>query len=115
MTARNLPTICAGLGVLAGLGCAVPAPAPVIESGRRIDHAVLEGLQRGVTTRAEAIALFGEPSTTSTSAEDGSITCSWDYVHKDAKGSTAIMTILKFGRDDTLLIKLVSQSSSSHQ
>ena len=48
----------------------------------------------------------------STSAADGGTTCSWDYVHSDGKGSTAIMTILKFGRDDTLQTKLVSQSSS---
>jgi outer membrane protein assembly factor BamE (lipoprotein component of BamABCDE complex) len=114
MTASNLLTASAGLAMLAVLGCAAPTAVPVVERGHLIDHALLEGLQRGVTTRTEAIALFGEPSTTSTSAEDGGTTCSWDYVHSDGKGSTAIMTILKFGRDDTLQIKLVSQSRQVH-
>jgi hypothetical protein len=95
------------LGILA---CAAPAAAPLVERGRRIDHAVLEGLQRGVATRTEAIALFGEP-TRSTRAGDGSTTCFWDYVHVEGKVSTAVMTILKFGPDDTLLVKLASQNS----
>ena len=101
----------AGLGLLAALACAAPAPVPTVERGRAIDKAVLDGFQRGVTTRAEALRLLGEPSTTTSNPEEGSTTCSWDYFHSDARGSTASMTILKFGRDDTLLIKMVSRSS----
>jgi hypothetical protein len=60
------------------------------------------------------VRLLGEPSTTTVNAADGSTTCCWDYVHSDAQGSTAIMTILKFGPDDLLQIKMVSQSSQKH-
>jgi len=115
MTAGNLMNTCAALGLTAVLaGCAAPAPMPVVDRGRKIDHAVLDGFQRGVTTRAEALAALGEPSSSSTSPEDGSTTCSWDYLHQDARVSIAIMTILKFGPDDKLQIKMVSQSSQSH-
>ncbi len=105
------PTACAGLGLLAAVGCAAPVPVAVVERGQRIDHAVLEGFKQGLTTRAEVIGQLGKPSTTSVNPEDGSVTCSWDYFHADGGGSIAIMTILKFGRDDTLQIKMVSQSS----
>lgn len=108
-------TVCAGFGLAAAwVGCAAPAAQPVIDRGRRIDRAVLDSFQRGVTTRAEALELLGEPSKTSTHPEDGSTTCSWDYLHQDARGSIAIMTILKFGPDDKLQIKMVSQSSQIH-
>jgi len=115
MTTPKLMNACMGLGLAAAwIGCAAPAALPTVERGRRIDRAVLDGLQRGVTTRSEAVELLGEPSTSKTSAEDGSTTCSWDYFHQDARGSTAIMTILTFGPDDRLQIKMVSQSSQSH-
>ena len=71
----------------------------------------LEGFQRGVTTRKQALEILGPPARTSTDAQDGSTTCSWDYVHVDAQGSTAILTTLKFGPDDRLQIKMVNQSS----
>jgi outer membrane protein assembly factor BamE (lipoprotein component of BamABCDE complex) len=110
----NVLTACAGLGLLAPwLGCAAPAPPQTIERGHRIDHATLEGFQRGVTTREEAIRILGEPSRTATGA-DGSTTCSWDYVHADAQGSTAILTLLKFGPDGRLLLKMTNQSSQRH-
>jgi outer membrane protein assembly factor BamE (lipoprotein component of BamABCDE complex) len=114
MSNRNFLTACAGLGLLAPwIGCAAPAVPQTVGRGRRIDHATLEGFQRGVTTRQEALRILGEPSKTSTTA-DGSTTCSWDYVHADAKGSTAIVTVLKFGPDDKLLLRMVNQSSQRH-
>jgi hypothetical protein len=85
-----------------------------VERGRRIDRATLETLQRGVTTRAEALERLGEPTTTVTDAGDGSVTGSWDFVHTDAHEATAIMTILKFGPDGRLLIKMVNQSTRKH-
>ena len=115
MTARNPLTVCAGLALAAvWVGCAAPAVQPVIDRGRKIDHAVLDGFLRGVTTRTEAIELLGEPSRTTTDAADGSTTCSWDYLHQDARVTIAILTILKFGPDDKLQIKMVSQNSQSH-
>jgi outer membrane protein assembly factor BamE (lipoprotein component of BamABCDE complex) len=108
------PIACTGLGLLAAVGCVAPAPVAIIDRGQRIDHAVLEGFKQGLTTRAEVLALLGKPSTTAVNPEDGSLTCSWDYFHSDGAGSVAIMTILKFGRDDTLQIKMVSQSSQLH-
>jgi outer membrane protein assembly factor BamE (lipoprotein component of BamABCDE complex) len=112
MSARHLLTTCAGLALLVPwTGCAAPRPAETIERGRRIDRAVLDGFQRGVTTRQEVLDLLGEPTATARSAGDGSVTCSWDYVHEDAHGSIAIMTILTFGADDKLQVKMVSQSS----
>jgi outer membrane protein assembly factor BamE (lipoprotein component of BamABCDE complex) len=113
MTGRHLLTACAGLGLLAAwVGCAAPAAPPqTLERGRKIDRATLEGFQRGVTTRKQALEILGPPARTSTDAQDGSTTCSWDYVHVDAQGSTAILTTLKFGPDDRLQIKMVNQSS----
>ena len=111
MNAHPAPTALAGLALLAALACAGPAAVPTVERGRLVEKAVLDNFQRGVTTRGEALALLGEPSTTSSNPEDGSITCSWDYFHSDGRGSTATMTILKFGPDDTLQIKMVSRSS----
>jgi len=78
---------------------------------RAKDRAVLDGFQRGVTTRQEVLDLLGEPTTTR-SAGAGSVTCSWDYVHADAHGSIAIMTILTFGADGRLQVKMVSQSGT---
>lgn len=109
MGARNLLTACACSALLAG--CMAPRAVPVVERGVRIDRATLDLCVRGVSTRAEVLALLGPPSTTSSNPVDASITCSWNYFHSDAKGSTAIMTTLKFGEDDVLLIKLVNQNS----
>jgi hypothetical protein len=85
----------------------VPAP---VDRGRRIEPSVLEGFQRGVTTRAEAIQLLGEPTTRVSGPEPGGTTLTWDYLHVDAQGSIAITTVLKFGPDDKLWLKLVNQS-----
>ena len=113
MSARHLLTLCAGLALAAPwTGCAAPRPAETIERGRRIDRAVLDGFQRGVTTRQEVLDLLGEPTATARAAGDGSVTCSWDYVHSDAHGSIAIMTILTFGADGRLQVKMVSQSGT---
>jgi len=68
--------------------------------------------QRGVTTRQEVLDALGQPTTTVTSPQDGSVTCSWDYVRKDASSSVAIMTILTFGADGRLQVKMVSQSGT---
>jgi len=112
MGARNLLAGCAACVLMAG--CLAPKAVPVVERGRRIDRATLELCVRGVSTRAQVLELLGPPSTTSSNPMDGSITCSWDYFHSDARGSTAIMTILKFGPDDLLEIKLVNQNSQLH-
>jgi outer membrane protein assembly factor BamE (lipoprotein component of BamABCDE complex) len=116
MALRHLLTTCACLALLASCwtGCAAPKPVQTVEQGRRIDRATLDGFQRGVTTRQEVMALLGEPTTTVTSPADGSVTCSWDYVHTDAHSSIAIMTILTFGADGRLLVKMVSQSARKH-
>ena len=115
MTGRTLLNGCAGLGIMAAwMGCAAPVVVATVERGHPIDRAVLEGLKRGVTTRTEALALLGEPSTTSANVAEGSTTLCWDYLHSDARGSVATMTILKFGPDDLLQIKMVSQSSQVH-
>lgn len=94
-----------------GAGCAKPAPPPVVEQGHPIDRAMLEGFQRGVTTREEALARLGEPTTSATDPADGSTTLSWHYVHADAHRSTAVMVVLRFGSDDLLQLKAVSQNS----
>jgi outer membrane protein assembly factor BamE (lipoprotein component of BamABCDE complex) len=112
MRFHALPVACAGLGLAAAWSCARPAaPVPTVERGRWIDRSILDGFQRGITTRAEVVELLGNPSSTVTNAGDGSTTCSWDYYHSDAKGTFAIMTILTFSSDDTLQVKMVSQSS----
>ena len=102
----------AGLGLLAlSGGCAAPAvQAAVVDSGSRIDPATLEGFQRGITTRAEAVRILGEPAALAGPAADGSTTLTWNYLHADAQGSLAITTVLKFGPDDRLELKLVNES-----
>jgi outer membrane protein assembly factor BamE (lipoprotein component of BamABCDE complex) len=99
--------------VLAG-GCSRPAaPPPVVEQGRPIDRAVLNGFQRGVTTREEALEQLGEPTTSATDPGDGSTTLSWHYVRQDAHGTTAILAVLRFGADDLLQMKAVSMNSTT--
>jgi len=113
MALRHLPTFRVCLALLAlWTGCAAPRPVQTVERGRRIDRAVLDGFQRGVTTRQEVLDALGQPTTTVTSPQDGSVTCSWDYVRKDASSSVAIMTILTFGADGRLQVKMVSQSGT---
>ncbi|MDR3669665.1 MAG: hypothetical protein P4L36_02410 [Holophaga sp.] len=114
MFRRSLLIACLALACLSPFGCAPPAAPPTVERGRRIDRATLEGFRRGVTTREEVLALLGEPSTTVTDPGDGSVTCSWDFVHTDAHEATAIMTTLKFGSDGRLLVRMVNQSTRKH-
>jgi len=67
MTLSNLLTVGAGLGLLAPwVACGPPRPVPTVERGRRIDPAVLEGFQRGVTTMEEAQDRLGPPTRTVT-------------------------------------------------
>jgi hypothetical protein len=114
MTLCNLLTAGAGLGLLAPwVACGPPRPVPTVERGRRIDRAVLEGFQRGVTTLQEAQERLGPPTRT-VADPDGDTTCVWDYFHSDGKGSTAITAILKFGSDGLLQLRMVNQSSQKH-
>jgi hypothetical protein len=115
MTGRNLLITFAGFGLLtAGIGCATPAVVQSKEQGRKIDRAVLDAFQRGVTTRAEAILALGEPTSKKTNPADGSTTLAWNYVHTDAAGTLSILALLQFDAQDKLLLKAVSQDTQSH-
>jgi hypothetical protein len=103
-------------GMLAlGLGCAVPVAAPQrsVELGRRLDPERLAAMQRGITTRTEAIASLGAPDQSRSDPQEGTTTLVWSYRRVEAHGSLAILTVLKFDAEDRLLVKAVSQDSQS--
>jgi len=103
-------------GMLAlGLGCAVPVAAPqrLVEQGHRLDPELLAAMQRGITTRTEALASLGEPDQTRSDPQEGTTTLIWSYRRVDAHGTLAILTVLKFDAEDRLLVKAVSQDSES--
>jgi len=114
MAPRNPLTVFTGLGLVAvAVGCAAPVQSHLPDRGHRLDRETLDSFRRGVTTRAEAIERLGEPSRRAVSAEEGTTTLSWDYVHTDASGTLSILTVLKFGPDDKLLLKAVSQTNQN--
>jgi len=114
MAPRNPLTVFTGLGLAAvAVGCAAPVQSHLPDRGHRLDRETLDSFQRGVTTQAEALERLGEPSRRAVSAEDGSTTLSWDYVHTDASGTLSILTVLKFGSDGKLLLKAVSQTNQN--
>ena len=102
------------VALLALAGCKAPvARSYPPDRGRRIDPASVAPFKQGVSTRAEAVQVLGEPAGTVTSPADGVSTLTWQYAHTDASGSTAITVIMKFGPDGKLLLKFLNQDSRS--
>jgi hypothetical protein len=101
--------------VALGLGCAVPVAAPQrpVEQGHRLDPELLAAMQRGITTRTEALACLGAPDQTRSDPQEGTTTLVWTYRRVEAHGTLAILTVLKFDAEDKLLVKAVSQDSQS--
>lgn len=105
-----------GLGSLAVLGVHCAPPAAVVrpmEQGRPIDPEVIDGFQRGVTSRTEALRVLGEPASSSTDPQDGTTILTWTYRRVDAAGTTQTLAVLQFDLQDKLLVKAVSQDSQS--
>lgn len=69
------------LALLALLGCA--------SAGVKIDRSATENIRKGVTTKAQVIALLGAPSSDSLTG-DGREMMIWSYAHTRVKGTTFI-------------------------
>jgi len=112
----HLVAVLTGMGlVLTWTSCAAPMVVrPAIDQGHKVDQVILDGFKRGLSTREEAVDRLGQPSSITTNAEDGTTTLAWHYVHADAKGSSAVITILKFSADDKLLFKVVSRNNQTY-
>ena len=115
MTPRQLPSplkVSCIVALLALAGCQGPATRSYPpDRGRRIDPAEVAQFKQGVSTRAEAIQVLGEPAGAVTSPAEGVSTLTWLYAHTDAAGSTTLTVIMKFGPDDKLLLKFLNQDS----
>jgi hypothetical protein len=107
---RNRKAWLAGWALAVLAGCSAPPVAFPADQGHAIHPSALAGFQRGVTTRAEALAALGEPDSTTSDPADGSTTLAWRYQHTDASGTTTVGVLLRFDAEDRLLLKFASQN-----
>lgn len=82
------------LGLVLALACATV--------GRKMDLSLVDRLQPGISTQADAVALLGQPTAV---VKDGQLTSlSWAYAHANAFGHAEVQTVtLTFGPDGKLV------------
>lgn len=77
--------------------------------GTKIDPSAIETLKVGVTTKEDAIKMFGKPTGTTISTEGTLL--HWAYAHASSFGNAeSSAVVLKFGPDGKLIGKSTTES-----